>query len=138
VSTAIPIERIATDPDWYQPYKISQAIRAGGLIFVSGQVGIDESGTTVSGDFMAQGRQAFANIRRVLASAGASLDDVVKTTILVTDMASHLGHVIELRDEFFTEPYPADTLMEVSSLAQPDWRLEVDVIALDLGGDGRA
>lgn len=125
------IERIATTPDWYEPYKISQAIRAGGVIYVSGQAGIDENGVTVAGGFREQGRQAFANVRRVLAAADASLADVVKVTILVRDMARNLDEVIALREEFLSEPYPADTLLEVSSLAQPDWLIEVDVIALD-------
>ncbi|AKA06301.1 endoribonuclease L-PSP [Streptomyces noursei ZPM] len=124
------IQRIATTPDWYEPYKISQAIKAGGLIHVSGQAGIDERGRTVADDFLTQGRQAFANVQRVLAEAGASLADVVKVGIFVTDMAADLGHVIALREEFLSEPYPADTLLEVASLAQPEWRIEVEVTAL--------
>ncbi|MEW1672621.1 RidA family protein [Streptomyces noursei] len=124
------IQRIATTPDWYEPYKISQAIKAGGLIHVSGQAGIDEQGRTVADDFLTQGRQAFANVQRVLAEAGASLADVVKVGVFVTDMAADLGHVIALREEFLSEPYPADTLVEVSSLAQPEWRIEVEVTAL--------
>lgn len=124
------IEKIATTPDWYAPYKISQAIRANGFLHVSGQAGIDERGRTVSDDFLAQGRQAFANIKRVLAQAGAGLDDVVKVGIFVTDMAANLDKVIQLREEFLSEPYPADTLLEVSSLAQPDWQIEVEVTAL--------
>lgn len=123
-------QRIATTPDWYEPYRISQAIQAGGLIFVSGQAGIDEQGRTVAGGFTAQGRQAFANIQRVLAAAGVSLEDVVKVGIFVTDMAANLGQVIELREEFLSQPYPADTLLEVSSLAQPEWQIEVEVTAI--------
>ncbi|QBS42137.1 RidA family protein [Nocardia sp. CS682] len=124
------IEKIATTPDWYAPYKISQAIKANGLIYVSGQSGIDEQGRTVSDDFLAQGRQAFANIKRVLAEAGADLGDVVKVGIFITDMAANLDKLIHLREEFLSEPYPADTLLEVSSLAQPDWQIEVEVTAL--------
>ncbi|HEX2313202.1 MAG TPA: RidA family protein [Thermomonospora sp.] len=128
--TAPRIERIATTPDWYEPYRISQAIRAGDVLYVSGQAGIDERGRTVSGDFLEQGRQAFANVRRVLAEAGADLTDVVKVGIFVTDMAANLDNVIRLREEFLSEPYPADTLLEVSSLAQPDWQIEVEVTAV--------
>ncbi|WP_194832395.1 RidA family protein [Nocardia sp. XZ_19_369] len=124
------IEKIATTPDWYAPYKISQAIKANGVIYVSGQSGIDEQGRTVSDDFLAQGRQAFANIKRVLAEAGADLGDVVKVGIFVTDMAANLDKVMQLREEFLSEPYPADTLLEVSSLAQSDWQIEVEVTAL--------
>lgn len=124
------IEKIATTPDWYEPYKISQAIKANGVLYVSGQAGIDERGRTVSDDFLTQGRQAFANIRRVLVEAGADFGDVVKVGIFVTDMAANLDKVIQLRAEFLAEPYPADTLLEVSSLAQPDWQIEVEVTAL--------
>ncbi|MFG2206378.1 RidA family protein [Streptomyces sp. NPDC048638] len=124
------LRRIATTPDWYEPYRISQAVMAGGLIHVSGQAGIDELGRTVSDDFLTQGRQAFTNVARVLAEAGSSLADVVKVGIFVTDMAADLEHVITLRGEFLSEPYPADTLLEVSSLARPDWRIEVEATAL--------
>ncbi|MGC0415773.1 RidA family protein [Embleya sp. AB8] len=127
---ATRIERIATTPDWYESYRISQAIRAGGLIFVSGQAGFDESGRTVDGGFLAQGRQAFRNVERVLAAAGATFADVVKVGIYVRNMAEDLDKLIELREEFLSLPYPADTLVEVSSLAQPDWLIEVEVTAL--------
>ncbi|MEV4673340.1 RidA family protein [Actinomadura sp. NPDC049382] len=125
------IERVATTPDWYEPYRISQAIRANGFIYVSGQAGIDEQGRTVPGGFLDQGRQAFRNVQRVLAAAGAGLTDVVKIGIFVRDMAADLDDVIRLREEFLSEPYPADTLLEVSSLAQPDWRIEVEAVAVE-------
>jgi enamine deaminase RidA (YjgF/YER057c/UK114 family) len=128
---AAGIEQVATTPDWYEPYRISQAVKAGGLIFVSGQAGFEENGTTVEGGFLAQGRQAFRNVERVLAEAGATFADVVKVGIYVRDMAANLDDVITLRGEFLSRPYPADTLVEVSSLAQPDWLIEVEVTALD-------
>jgi reactive intermediate/imine deaminase len=124
------LERITHDPDWYEPYRISLAVRANGLIFVSGQAGIDESGATVGGDdFEAQARQAFVNLATVLEAAGASLADVVKVTIMVTDM-SYLDVIIKLRGEYFTEPYPADTLLRVAGLAQRDWLVEIDAVAV--------
>lgn len=125
------IRRVATTPDWYEEYRISQAVRAGGLIHVSGQAGFDESGKTVEGGFTAQGRQAFRNLQRVLAEADASLADVVKVGIYVRDMAAHLDEIKQLREEFLSRPYPADTLIEVVALAQPDWLIEVEVTALD-------
>jgi reactive intermediate/imine deaminase len=123
------MQRIATDPDWYEPYRISQAIQAAGLIHVSGQAGIDEHGHTVGADFETQARRAFDNIAAVLGQAGASLADLVKVTIMVTDMAN-LETVIKLRGEYLSEPYPADTLLQVAGLAQPDWLVEIDAIAL--------
>lgn len=121
--------RVTHDPDWYAPYRISLAVRAGQLIFVSGQAGIDEDGRTVGDDFETQAHQAFRNVATVLEQAGASLDDVVKVTIMVTDM-SYLDRIIALRGEYFTEPYPADTLLRVAGLAQPDWLIEIDAVAI--------
>ena len=123
------LERITHEPDWYEPYRISLAVRANGLIFVSGQAGIDESGATVPGGFEAQARLAFANLATVLGEAGASLADVAKLTIMVTDM-SYLDVIIKLRGEYLTEPYPADTLLRVAGLAQPDWLVEIDAVAV--------
>ncbi|MEV4184058.1 RidA family protein [Streptosporangium canum] len=123
-------ERVSTTPDWYEPYAISQAIKAGGFVFASGQAGFDENGVTVSDDFEAQARQAFANLDRVLREAGSSLADAVKVTILVTDLEPNLDTIIRLRREFFVEPYPADTLIQISRLAQADWQIEVDATAV--------
>lgn len=123
------MERITRERDWYEPYRISLGIRAAGLIFVSGQAGIDEQGRTVGTDFETQARQALTNLATVLRQAGSGLADVVKVTIMVTDMAN-LDTVIRLRGEYFSEPYPADTLLQVAGLARPDWLVEIDAVAL--------
>lgn len=123
------ITRIATDPDWYEPYRISQAVRSDNTIYVSGQAGIDEAGRTVSPDFETQARQAFINIEKVLAAGGATMADIVKVNIMVTDM-SHLDTIIKLRGEYLSQPYPADTLLQVAGLAQPDWQVEIDATAV--------
>ncbi|MEU5282156.1 RidA family protein [Streptomyces asoensis] len=122
-------ERVTTSPDWYEPYAISLGIRTGNLLFVSGQAGFDETGTTVSPDFDAQARQTFANLKRVLEEGGSGLEHVVKVTIFVTDI-SVIDQVIALRREFFTLPYPADTIAEVRALARPDWKIEIEAIGL--------
>ncbi|MEV0650641.1 RidA family protein [Phytomonospora sp. NPDC050363] len=125
--------RITIEPDHYEPYAISQAIVAGGTVYVSGQSAIGPDGATVGGDdFEAQARQAFANLDKVLTAAGSSLSDVVKVNIMVTDM-SHLDIIVKLRREYFTAPYPADNLFQVAGLAQPDWLVEIDAIALVKG-----
>ncbi|MGW0479396.1 RidA family protein [Nonomuraea sp. NPDC003214] len=123
-------ERISTTPDWYEPYAISQAIKVGDLVYASGQAGFDDNGVTVSDDFETQARQAFTNLDRVLKEAGSSLANAVKVTILVTDLEPNLDTIIKLRKEFFTEPYPADTLIQISRLAQADWQIEVDATAV--------
>jgi len=123
------IQRVTHDPDWYEPYRISLATKANGFVFVSGQAGIDERGGTVAADFETQARRAFQNLATVLDAGGATLADVVKVTIMVTDMR-YLDQVVALRAEYFTKPYPADTLLQVAGLAQPDWLVEIDAIAL--------
>jgi len=125
--------QITTHPDWYEPFAISLGIRVGNLVFVSGQAAVDERGDTVGGaDFDAQARQAFANLATVLSNAGSGLEHVVKVTIFVTDMAV-IDHVIELRREFFTPPYPADTIAQVASLARPEWQIEIEAVAVVSG-----
>lgn len=121
--------KITTRPDPYAPYLLSQAIRVDRLLFVSGQAGYDASGKIVPGDFLAQGRQAFENLRRALEAGGSGLDRVVKVTIFVTDMAD-FGDVVALRREFFSEPYPADTIAQVSALYDPSVRIEIEAIAV--------
>ena len=99
------LRRIGGDPDWYEPYNISLAIQVGNLLFVSGQAGIDEHGRTAGPDFDTQARRAFANLATVLGRAGASLADVAKVTIMVTDMDAHLDEIITLRAAGLDEPH---------------------------------
>lgn len=125
----MPLERITTHPDPYAPYLLSQAIRTGPFVFVSGQAGYDDEGRIVEGGFMAQGQRAFANLSRALAAAGTSLADVAKVTIFVTDM-EHFTDVVELRRAFFSAPYPADSIVEVRALYTPEAMIEIEAIAL--------
>jgi len=122
------IRQVATDPDPYAPYRISQAIRFGDLVFVSGQAAIDENGIVGVGDFDAQAEQAFRNLQAVLEAAGAGLDRILKVTIFLTDMAN-FPKIVDLRGRWFSEPYPADTILEVSSLALPELEIEIEAIA---------
>ena len=125
------IQQIETDPDPYAPYLLSQAIRIGDLILVSGQVGIDDAGELVSlDDFETQADQAFRNLGRVLEAAGSGLDRVAKVTIFLTDMAANFPKVVELRRRWFTPPYPADTIVQVQSLYRPEVMLEIEAIAV--------
>ncbi|MGG7605610.1 RidA family protein [Massilia sp. BKSP1R2A-1] len=122
------LERIVTQPDNYAPFLLSQGIRFGDLLFISGQAGAADDGRIVEGGFLAQGRQAFANLRRALEAGGSSLRDVVKVTIFVTDMG-HFQDVVALRREFFSAPYPADTIAEIRALYDPKAMIEIEAIA---------
>jgi len=124
------VEQIRLDPDPYEPFKLSQAFRVGDLVIVSGQAAIDQDGHIVGvGDFDAQAEQVFRNLARVLAAAGSGLDRVVKVTIYLTDMGN-FPKIVELRGKWFTAPYPADTIVEVSSLALPGLEIEIEAIAV--------
>ncbi len=124
------LQRIVTKPDPYEPYRLSQGHRVGDLLFISGQAGYDDEGRIVApGDFRAQAELAFANLDRALHAGGSSLANVVKVTIFLTDM-SHFPEVVELRGRYFSSPYPADTIVEVSSLYAKDAMIEIEAIAV--------
>ncbi|WP_354684671.1 RidA family protein [Cupriavidus necator] len=123
-------EQVHTDPDPYAPYLLSQAIRAGGFLFVSGQAAVgDDGGIVGRGDFDAQAQQAFSNLERALQAGGSSLGRVVKVTVFLTSMA-YVDKMVELRRKWFSAPYPAETMVEVSALYSPDAMIEIEAIAL--------
>ena len=127
------VEQIRLDPDPYVPFRLSQGFRVGELVIVSGQAAIDEQGALVGvGDFDAQAEQTFRNLARVLEAGGSSLERVVKVTIFLTDMAN-FPKIVELRGKWFTPPYPADTIVEVTSLALPELEIEIEAIAVAPG-----
>jgi 2-iminobutanoate/2-iminopropanoate deaminase len=124
------VERIRIDPDPYEPFRLAQGYRAGDLLFISGQAAIDERGRIVGvGDFEAQAKQTFENLDRVLHAGGSSLRNVIKVTIFLTDM-TNFDRIVELRGQWFTAPYPADTIVEVRSLYSPDAMIEIEAIAV--------
>jgi len=120
---------IEMHPDPLAPYAIAPGWQVGNLLFLSGQAAISIEGTIVGvGDFDAQLVQVMANIDRVLAAAGSTRSDIIKVTIYLTDMAN-FSKIVDARRAYFTAPYPADTIVEVRSLALPELLLEIDVIA---------
>jgi 2-iminobutanoate/2-iminopropanoate deaminase len=109
------------------PY--SQAVRAGGLIFLSGQIPIDPAtGQIVAGDIAAQTEQVMKNLGAVLTAAERDFADVVRTTIYVVDLA-HYATVNEVYGRFFSQPYPARSTVQVAALPRGAL-VEVDVVAL--------
>jgi 2-iminobutanoate/2-iminopropanoate deaminase len=116
----------ADAPKAIGPY--SHAIRAGRLLFVSGQVPIDPAtGNLVDGDISVQTERVMHNIDAVLKAAGLSLHDVVRTTIFLADM-NDFASVNAVYGRFFSEPYPARATVQVSRLPK-DARVEIDAIA---------
>ena len=109
------------------PY--SQAIRAGSLLFVSGQVPIDPAtGQLVAGDIAVQTHRVFGNISEILKAGGASLDHVVRTTVFLADMNDFTA-MNDVYATYFASPAPARATVQVSRLPK-DARIEIDVIAV--------
>ena len=124
------IKQIRTQPDPYVPFLLSQGIQVGNLIFISGQAAMADDGELVGkGDFDRQADQAMRNLDRALRAAGSSMRDVVKVTIFLTSMGN-LANVVEMRRKWFSAPYPADSLVEVSGLYSPDAMIEIEAIAV--------
>jgi reactive intermediate/imine deaminase len=104
--------------------------RPGRTIYIAGQVAVDAKGQVVGkGDLGAQARQVFANLETALKAAGATFNDVVKTNYYLLD-ASQAQAVRDVRSKYFTKELPASTLVQVSRLANPDFLLEIEVIAV--------
>lgn len=109
------------------PY--SQAVRAGGLLFLSGQIPIDPAtGQMVAGDVATQTQRIMDNLLHVLAAAGCGFDDVVRTTIYLVDLAA-FETVNEVYGRAFRAPYPARATVQVSELPRGA-QVEIDAIAL--------
>lgn len=123
------LERITTQPNPYEPFLLSQGIRVGNLLFTAGQAGYASDGRIVEGGFRAQGEQAFSNLARVLVAGGSGLKSVVKVSIFLTDISS-FGEIVKLRRKYFSEPYPADTIVKVSGLYTPEAVIEIEAVAM--------
>jgi reactive intermediate/imine deaminase len=104
--------------------------RGGRTVYVAGQVALDAQGRVVgAGDLAAQTRQVFANLDIALKAAGATFANVVKTNYYLRD-ASQVAVIREIRAKYFTRELPASTLIEVPRLANPDFLIEIEVIAV--------
>ena len=112
----------------YKRMKFSQAVRLGDMVWVSGQVGIDEKGVVGEG-IDAQARLAFKNLEHVLAEAGATLADVVELMTFHKSMGDIRGFS-KVKAEFIPENYPAWTAVGVTELVMPQLLVEIKAIAV--------
>lgn len=106
------------------PY--SQAITVGNMLFTSGQIPIDPATGNIPEGVEAQARQAMTNVKNLIAAAGGSIENTVKTTVFIQNM-SDFAKINEIYAGFFTEPYPARSCVEVAKLPK-DVLLEVEAI----------
>jgi reactive intermediate/imine deaminase len=111
---------------------MSQGVKVTGgtTVYTSGQVARNSQGEVVGvEDAGAQTRQVLENLKSVLAEAGATLDDIVKVVVYVTDVDDFTA-IHKVRAEYFKDDYPASTLVEVSALAGPELLVEIEAIAV--------
>jgi 2-iminobutanoate/2-iminopropanoate deaminase len=108
----------------------SHVAKAGKTLYIAGQVARDVKGNLVGkGDFEAQARQVYTNLKNILEEAGGGLRNIVKATTILTHYAN-VGTLRKVRAEFFGDLMPPNTLLIIESLASPDFMIEVEVIAV--------
>ncbi len=112
-------------PQAVGPY--SQAVRAGGLLFVAGQIALDPSGLLVEGDVTVQARRVLDNIGALLKAGGLTFADVVRTTVYLAEM-NDLAAMNQIYGAYFSAPYPTRATVQVARLPR-DVRIEIDAIA---------
>ena len=105
----------------------TDAVRFGNLLFISGVAPLDESGKLVGSDVVAQARQVFLNLEKVLRAAHADFGDVLKVTVFLTDVADR-SRVNPVRQEYFGKAKPASTLIGVSELAVQGMKIEIEAV----------
>jgi enamine deaminase RidA (YjgF/YER057c/UK114 family) len=127
----VPHHFISTPKVFQSSSPFSQAVAATGArtIYIAGQVSQDETGANVGiGDPAVQADRVLANMQALVEADGATMADVCRIVVYVTDRA-FLGDVMKARQKYFAKPYPATTVLVVAGLAHPDWLVEIDGVA---------
>jgi enamine deaminase RidA (YjgF/YER057c/UK114 family) len=124
-------ETKSLDMPWEKEYGYAQALKVGDTVYVSGQVSHDDTGNIVGlGDMEAQMHQAYANIRKVLAQYGATMDNIVDEILFVTDMNTAFAAAVKCREDiFFGTPVVASTIVQIQRLAFPELMIEIKCVA---------
>ena len=108
----------------------SHVTKVGNTLYISGQLGLDPDGNLVGpGDAGAQAEQAYRNIKTIVEHCGGTMDDVVKITSYITDLA-YRPLIAGPRDRYLGTPGPASTLVVIKGLAAPEYLVEIDAIAV--------
>ncbi len=108
----------------------SHAVKAGNTLYIAGQVAQDVEGNLVGkGDFETQVRQVYSNLTNILEESGGNLQNIVKMTTFLTHY-NYIETYRSVRNEYFPEPCPPNTLLIIESLALPDYMVEIEAIAV--------
>jgi enamine deaminase RidA (YjgF/YER057c/UK114 family) len=117
----------------FEPPTYSQGVKVSGaqtILFIAGQVAYDDKGNPAHrGDFKAQARAVLQALKAQVEAGGGTIDSIVKINTYLTDIR-HRADLAPIREEFFGKSKPASTLVAVAALAQPDWLIEVEAIAV--------
>ena len=124
-------ERQHLNPDTMgQPRGYTHVVKVDNTVYIAGQTGVSPDGNVAKGDPEAQARQVWRNIEAAIQSVGGRLQDVVKSTTYITDI-QYAGAVRKVREDLFQSSNPpTSTLLVVSALAQPDFLVEIEAIAV--------
>ena len=132
------MRRVVDTPDAYRSKSpLVQAIVDRGLVFVSGMPPVDRDGRTVGDDITTQTHQVMRNLKTILEAAGASMDQVVRTTVFYTHREDYAA-LDAVYKQYFPGGVPSRSALIVAGLVRAEWRIEIDAIATAPGGeDGR-
>ena len=132
-----PNVKLHNPPDLHKPFGYSHVaeVTGGKLVYIAGQVALDDAGSLVGkDDFAAQARKVFANLKTALRAAGASFHHVIKLNYYCADsidLAVHLPAIRDIRDTYVnTSEPPASTFVVVRRLVRPEWLIEVEAVAV--------
>jgi 2-iminobutanoate/2-iminopropanoate deaminase len=118
------------DPGFSRRNGYSFGIARGRRLWIAGQVSVDDAGTPHGvGEIETQTRRVFERVRAVVEAAGGSMADIVRTTTYITDR-EYRPVTNQLRREYFSEPFPVNSLLIVAGLALPEYLVEVDAVAV--------
>ena len=129
-----PFNTRDTYPDQALDNDLAQAVVAGNLVFLRGQVGqdLDTAESVGTGDVAAQAEQAMTNVATLLAECGSSLDEICKIVVYLTDR-SYREAAYQVIGRWLMGVHPVSTGVVVSALARPEWLVEIDVTAVKAG-----
>ena len=130
-SNMIDKETKSLNMPWEEEYGYSQAVKVGDTIYLSGQVSHDDKGNVLGeGNMEVQMRSTYANVEKVLAQYGATMDNVVDEIVFVTDMDAAFAARVKMKQEVFSgSPVLASTIVQISRLAFPQLMVEIRCIA---------